>query len=127
MQNDSDSQSHGKKKHLPILLVLTTLYAVLYIALLLSFLLFENPKSELTMEGLVVGVAFVVFLAGYYSAWKSELVAGILFVLWWGIMWCLGLFIAETDRGAGVVMGLPMFILGILFIVAGYRKQMGLS
>lgn len=31
-------------------------------------------------------------------------------------MWCLTLFVVEIDRGAGVVMGFPLFVLGIFFI-----------
>jgi len=38
-------------------------------------------------------------------------------------MWYLGLSIAEHDKGASVVMGLPMFIVGILFIVLRYRSR----
>jgi len=38
-------------------------------------------------------------------------------------MWCLALFVVETDRGAGVVMGLPLVVLGILFIISWYRKK----
>jgi hypothetical protein len=38
-------------------------------------------------------------------------------------MWILGLFIAEQDRGVGVVIGIPIFILGVLFIVKWFRKR----
>jgi hypothetical protein len=37
-------------------------------------------------------------------------------------MWYLGLFIAEHDKGAGVAMGIPLFIIAILFIVFWYRN-----
>jgi hypothetical protein len=65
----------------------------------------------------------IVFLIGYYFSWKNELIGGIIFIIWWGIMWYLGLFVAERDKGAGVVMGVPMFIIGILFIVYWYRRD----
>jgi hypothetical protein len=51
------------------------------------------------------------------------LTAGIIFIFWWGIMWYIALFVAEKDRGAGVVMGFPMFIIGVLFIVYWYKKR----
>ena len=47
---------------------------------------------------------------------KKEGLAGLLFIFWWIGMWCLTLFVVEIDRGAGVVMGFPLFVLGILFI-----------
>jgi hypothetical protein len=56
-------------------------------------------------------------------AWRNEGVAGIIFIIWWAIMWCLALFIVEHDQGGGVAMGLPLFILGILFINTWYRKK----
>jgi len=55
--------------------------------------------------------------------WKNEGVAGIIFIFWWVVMWCLALFIADHDRGGGVGFGLPLFILGILFIISWYRKK----
>lgn len=124
MNNHALAESTAKQKHPKILLTVTTVYAVLYVALILSFLLFEDPDySNITLEGILVSVAVVVFLIGYYYAWKNHLIAGIIFLAWWGIMWYVGLFVAETDRGAGVVMGIPLFIIAIFFIVHWYRKR----
>jgi membrane-bound ClpP family serine protease len=125
MKNDSETESNGKKKHPRILIKITTIYAILYVILILSFLLFEYPNyNDVTLEGMVVGLAFIVFLLGYFYSWKNHLIAGLIFILWWSIMWYIGLFVAETDRGVGVVMGVPMFIIGILFIVYWYRKRL---
>ena len=124
MDNDTKSQSSGTKKHPKVLLILTSIYGGLYIILLLSFLLFENPDfNNINFEGIVVGLAMIIFFIGFYYSWKNELIAGIIFIFWWGIMWYLGLFVAERDRGAGVVMGVPMFIIAILFIVYWYRRD----
>ena len=126
MKNDSESGSKGKKKRPTVLLTFTTIYAILYAALILSYLFFEDSTSlEMTTEGIIVTLAFVIFYAGYYYSWKNELIAGIIFIFWWAIMWYLALFVAETDRGAGVVMGIPVIIFGILFIVNWYRKRSG--
>ncbi len=119
MKNDSESQSNGKKKRSKVLLTFTTIYGILYLILLITSF-FEGPYD---LERIIVYLAFIIFLVGYYYSWRNEMVAGIVFILWWGIMWYLGLFIAEHDRGAGVVMGVPLFIIGILFIVSWYRKR----
>ena len=119
MEKNSDSRSGLKKKRSRVLLTLTTVYGILYFALVISSF-FERPDDA----GMtIMYVAFLVFLVGYYYCWRNELVGGIVFVLWWGIMWYLGLFVAEQDRGAGVVMGVPLFILGVLFIVSWYRTN----
>ena len=124
MDNDSKSQSRGTKKHPKVLLILTTIYGLLYIILFLSFQLFENPDfSNINLDVIIVTLAFIVFLIGYYFSWKNEMIGGIIFIFWWGIMWYLGLFVVERDKGAGVVMGVPMFIIGILFIIFWYRKD----
>jgi len=39
----------------------------------------------------------------------------------------VGLFTAEQDRGAGIVLELPVFISGILVIVKWYRKRSSTS
>jgi hypothetical protein len=95
----------------------------MYTLLIISFLIFENPNFKITLEGIIISLAIIIFFIGYYYSWKNEMIAGVIFIFWWGIMWYLGLFVAERDRGAGVVMGVPLFILGILFIVSGYRKK----
>lgn len=124
MKNDSEYKSKGKKKHPTVLLTITTIYAILYAALIISYLFFEDSSSEITSEGIIVTLAFIVFYVGYYYSWKNELIAGIIFVFWWMIMWYLALYVAETDKGAGVVMGLPLFIVAILLIVYWYRKRL---
>jgi hypothetical protein len=71
----------------------------------------------------VVNLAFVLFIAGYFISWKNQRIAGVIFIFWWLVMWFLAIFIAETDKGSGIVMGLPLFILGILFIYYSKRKK----
>lgn len=125
MGTNSNSQSKREKKLSKVLLTITTIFAILYLILLISF--YIDGFSGFNLEVIIMNLAFVVFLVGYYFCWKNELMAGIIFIFWWGIMWYLGLFIAEHDRGAGVVMGFPLFILAILFIVDWYKKKRSLS
>ena len=122
--NNSELKSKGKQKRPKILLTIATIYAVLYAALIISYIFFEDSSSEITPEGIINTLAFIVFYMGYYYSWKNELIAGIIFVFWWIIMWYLALFVAETDKGVGVVMGVPLFIVAILFIVFWYRKRL---
>lgn len=106
-----------------ILLTLTTIYGVLYAAMIVGFLITETPIKEIFLEVIIVSIAIIFFFIGYYYSWKNELIAGIIFIFWWAIMWYLGLFVAEIDKGAGAVMGFPMFIIGVLFIISHYRRQ----
>lgn len=101
-----------------VLLILTSIYGLLY-------LLFMATESYGTAgsEPTVVKLLFLLFLVGYAAVWWNERLGGIVFALWWAGMWYLGLFVARTDRGAGVVMGVPLFILAILFITSWHRRR----
>ncbi len=101
-----------------VLKVLTTIHAVLYVLFIVT-----GSYGHTGDEPLVVNLLFVVFLVGYAIMWKNEMIAGWIFVLWWIGMWYLGIFIAETDKGSGVAMGVPLFIMAILFIITGRKKR----
>lgn len=112
-----------KKRKFSVLQIILTIYGLLYLLFIIASLNPIDNYEPYNLENIIVNLAFVLFLIGYYVVWKSERAAGIIFVIWWVVMWCLALFIAKTDRGSGVVMGLPLFILGVLFIISWYRKK----
>ena len=101
-----------------ILKVLISIYALLYVLFMVS-----EQYGDAEYEPLVVKILFAIFLMGYLITWKSEIYGGLIFVLWWIGMWYLGIFIVEQDKGAGVAMGTPLFILAILLIVSGYKSR----
>ncbi len=115
---NEDSNNLQRKRRSTSLLVFTSIFGLLYV-------IFMATESYGTAgdEPMVVRLLFVVFLAGYFVVWKHEGLGGLIFVLWWIGMWYLGLFVAQQDRGAGVVMGLPLFVLAILFIVSWYKRR----
>ena len=125
MNNDTIVKEKKGKKNSKTLLIITTVFAVLYLIGVISFYVdgFIDGFKDFSIEIFIANLSFIVFLVGYYFCWKNELLAGSIFIFWWGIMWILGLFIAEQDRGVGVVIGIPIFILGVLFIVKWYRKR----
>jgi peptidoglycan/LPS O-acetylase OafA/YrhL len=111
-----------KKKKIPVLHALLTIYGLLYLIFIIDTFISSDTYDPYNAENIIVNLAFFFFLIGYFMAWKNEGLAGLIFVLWWAVMWVLALFIVEHDKGGGVVMGLPLFILGILFIISRYRK-----
>jgi len=115
---EDDTQNLAKKGRSRILLVLTSVYALLYFLLIVT----ENYGTA-GSEPMVVKILFVLFLVGYLVIWINEGLGGAIFIVWWIGMWYLGLFVAQQDRGAAVVMGLPLFVLAILFIIAWFKKR----
>jgi hypothetical protein len=80
------------------------------------------PYHPFGLEGTLVKIMFAFFLVGFFTAWHNRLVAGALFLLWWAGMWGLEmLMVSRGLHGGAIVMGFPMFVLGVLFIVSGYR------
>ena len=110
-----------KKKRFSVLQIILTIYGLLYLLFMYPGPLDEYNLFEL--ENIIVNLAFVLFLIGYYITWKNERVAGIIFIFWYTIMWYLSLFISEQDPGVAIVFGFPLFILGISFIISWYRKK----
>jgi len=123
MKNDSESPEAKKRKFPTTLQILTSIYALLYLIFIIDNFLPAKDFNPYDLENSIVKLLFVLFLVGYYLSWKNEGGAGLIFIIWWIGMWCPALFVVETDRGAGVVMGLPLFMLGILFIVSWHRKS----
>jgi len=115
MAHRFDSQQ--PRRHSRLLLVLTSVYGVLYVAFIAT-----GSYGTTGAEPTVVRLLFLLFLVGYALTWKNEGLGGAIFVLWWVGMWYLGLFVAKEDRGTAVVLGLPLFALAILFIRAWYRR-----
>ncbi len=111
-------QKRAKKGRSRILLVLTSAYALLYI-LLMVMKQYGTAGSEPT----VAKILFALFLVGYIVVWMNEGLGGAIFVVWWLGMWYLGVFVAQQDRGVAVVMGFPLFVLAVFFIIAWFKKK----
>ena len=77
---------------------------------------FELWKREQTF----VRLMFMFFLVGYLVAWKNEGIAGVIFILWWVAMWGVTWFVFypanPADSGIGVVGGVPLFVIGMVFV-----------
>jgi hypothetical protein len=77
---------------------------------------------------IAIRLMFVLFLLGYLVAWKNEGVAGIMFIVWWVVMWGMDLLVIgpygpEGGTGSSIAMGLPVFVLGILFLVNSKKRR----
>ena len=117
------------------LLIATSVYGLLYLwFVIVSFIPSPDgqwisstvPFEPFDLEQIFVKLLFLLFLVGYVVVWKNELLGEAVFVLWWAAMWCFEIFIVAPIKGAdggGIAMGLPLFILGMMFVWRGYQRR----
>ncbi len=74
----------SKKRNI-ISLLLGSLSLVIYIL----FFIDESSVLAPGFEGYSIYLLFLVFLFGYIILWRSETLAGIIFLVWYGLDLCL--------------------------------------
>ena len=111
----------------------TAMYGLLYLA----FVVFASIPST---RGLIIGTGrpasvglelvltwllFILFLLGCIASWRSKLIAGMIFFLWYALVWWPDSFSIRYGAGGGMgpALGLPVFIFGILFVVSGVQEE----
>jgi hypothetical protein len=123
----------GRRLFPTVLHILLAIYGALYLVFVIvgfipasegSPVAASVPYRPFGLEGSLVKVMFALFLVGFFTAWRNQLAAGVLFLFWWAGMWGLEvLMVARGLHGGAIVMGFPMFVLGVLFVITGYRNR----
>ena len=90
------------------------IYAVLYLMFLIS---------DDFAEGNIIYLLFVLFIVGFWISWYNKIIAGIIFLLWYIGVFIYEVFFVEKDGGLGLVLGIPLVIIGIDFITNGMKKK----
>jgi len=126
MESELDNKKgKSKNRNLWILRILLSIYAILYILIGWDDFLSINALNSWSVEYSALKILFAIFVIGYVISWKNELASGVIFILWFLGMCYENFFLCTSDCGAGIGMGIPLFILSIFFIVYGIRKKRG--
>lgn len=112
---------HGSKLQVAI-----GIYALLYLAaeVLASIpstrSMIIEPNPNIGLELALTLLAFVLFLVGFAVSWRSELIAGLILVLWYVLMCCMELWSIRYGAGGGMatLLALPGFVFGILLVIS---------
>lgn len=134
MTDEIASQPGQTRRRSKALLIATSIFGVLYLIFIVASFIAASggspvsttvPFEPFDLEQIFVKSLFLIFLVGYFAAWKSELIAGIIFILWYGAMWEVELLVVApikpNDWGGGIAMGFPLFVLGVLFVLRWYK------
>jgi hypothetical protein len=124
MESELDNKKgKSKNRSLWILRILLSIYAILYILIGWDDFLSINAPSSWSVEYSALKILFAIFVIGYVISWKYELASGAIFILWFLGMCYENFFLCTSDCGAGIGMGIPLFILSIFFIFYGIREK----
>ena len=119
-----EKRGKGKNRGLWTLRILLSIYAILYVILGSSDFLSIYAPNSWSIEYSALKILFAIFVIGYVISWKNELASGVIFIFWFLGMCYENFFLCTSDCGAGIGMGIPLFILSIFFIIYGIRKKM---
>jgi hypothetical protein len=119
----NDKMGKSKNRSLWILRILLSIYAILYILIGWDDFLSINAPNSWSVEYSALKILFAIFVIGYVISWKNELASGVIFILWFLGMCYENFFLCTSDCGAGIAMGIPLFILSIFFIVYGIKEK----
>jgi hypothetical protein len=75
-----------------------------------------------TFADISVYILFALFLVAFLLLWKHELIAGILLLVWYGLV-LLCIFEVWEDAALAGVVALPIAIIGIVVLIFGFLKK----
>ena len=113
------------KTYRNVLRILTTLAALFYTLVFIdeAFPPYDPATKESSLGIAMVFVLFIWFLIGYYYLWKNEKKAGIFLTSWWvGLL--LTAWLVWVYGNVTVVLGFPIFVLGILLLIYAKKKRL---
>lgn len=97
-------------------------YSLLYVITVVTALTSNNSHDYFSLPFVLFPILFIVFIAGFILSWKRDLLAGIIFIIWYGII----IFGSVTyfdffNEGPWVLIGLPILLQGLFYIINHFR------
>jgi hypothetical protein len=96
--------------------ILLTTYTILYFIFALSGFNTDHKADLLSWPGLILIFMIPVYLTGFFLSWKSEVAAGILFIIWYAVLLLPALKPIEYWMGPLQFLGIPVLLQGVIYI-----------
>lgn len=97
-------------------------YAILYLLVAVSDLIHGKNSDYLSMPSILFPVLLVLFIAGVALSYRKELIAGILFLVWYIIVILGSVFYFDFyNTGPWFVFGITILLHGILYLVYHFK------
>jgi len=116
------------KTYRNILRILITLAAIMYAVIFIdeAFPPYDPNMRESSFGIVMVFVLFIWFSIGYFYLWKNEKIAGLILTSWWIILF-LTAWKVWVYGNVTVILGFPIFILGILLLIYSGKNKNSLK
>ena len=100
-----------------VLRILLINYSVLYTIVVISEQFSDKPYDYFSLPFILFPILFLVFNIGFAFSWKRELQAGLIFVLWYVILFAGSVGYFELrDSGPWIMFGVPILLQGLFYI-----------
>jgi hypothetical protein len=109
-----------------ILGLLMVSYLVFYLMYIISETVFWSAIDLMSIPGIILPLLLGLFLTAFILSWKNEFAAGICLILWYALV-LFGQFryTELLQRGPYLLIGIILFIHGILYLAYHYRIRPG--
>lgn len=106
---------HSQWKY--VLRVLLLNYTVLYVIVVISEQFSDKTYDYFSLPFVLFPILLLVFIIGFILSWKWEFLAGLIFILWYLILFAGSVGYFELfDSGPWIMFGIPIFIQGFFYI-----------
>lgn len=100
-----------------ILRVLLINYAFLYTILVFAELQVGEPVDYFSYPYLIYPLILLLFTVGFGFSWKWEFLAGLIFLIWFGILLFANIVYSEISTlGGWLLFGIPILLQGVFYI-----------
>ena len=97
-------------------------YVILYGLYMIQDIILSDPIDFFSWPGIQFPIVLGLFIAGGILSWKYELYAGILFIIWYGVILYGTLAYFEiSNRGPHVLFGFVILLQGIFYLTYHFR------
>jgi hypothetical protein len=119
-----EPQPSNQQKWRFILRVLLINYLVLYAIVVFTELAGGKPLDYFSIPFILFPLLLLVFLVGFALSWKSEFLAGLIFLLWYAIMLYGSFTYSEfNNSGPWNFFGFPIFLQGLFYIINHFQYR----
>ena len=103
------------------LLIITGLYALLYLAGMITSIFKGELSLTSPIDNYFIGL-LIIFIIGYVLSWTNQKIAVIIFLAWNVGVWIFDLYLSRSpDSGMIIVLALPILFIGSLFLLQWYK------